>query len=218
MRKLLRNSNEIKSLIREGDEKLANLGFTEHSFRHSRIVSQKAGWILKKIEYSKHDIELAEIAGWMHDIGNSVGRKCHAQYGAELARDILKKYNIDSCDSEIIISAIANHDETIGKAVGAVSSAIIIADKTDIRKSRVRSKKESEYDKHDLAHLAVEDAMLEVDLKKEVIKFSIMLDEKLCPKDEFMNIFFKRMCMCGEASKVLGMKFYFAINQHIIMG
>lgn len=142
-------NKEVKSLLKKGNDNLGMLGYTDHSEKHCAIVAKRAGMILKKFGYSEHEIELAEIAGALHDIGNAINRKNHGEYGAILAYSLLEKLDIPLTDRGIIVSAIGNHDESTGGAVDAVSAVLILADKTDVRRNRVRNKDKANFDKHD---------------------------------------------------------------------
>ena len=145
---ILRNE-EVKAFLKKGNENLGILGYTDHSEKHCAIVAKRAGMILTKLGYSNHEIELAEIAGALHDIGNVINRKNHGEYGAILANFILEKLEFPLEDRVILMSAIGNHDEATGEAVDAVSAALILADKTDVRRNRVRNKDKASFDKHD---------------------------------------------------------------------
>lgn len=136
-------NKEVKSLLKKGNDNLGMLGYTDHSEKHCAIVAKRAGMILKKFGYSEHEIELAEIAGALHDIGNAINRKNHGEYGAILAYSLLEKLDIPLTDRGIIVSAIGNHDESTGGAVDAVSATLILADKTDVRRNRVRNEEKS---------------------------------------------------------------------------
>ena len=145
----IRKNEEILGFIRKGNENLAVLGFTDHSEAHTGLVAHRAAYILNELGYSEHDQELAKIAGFMHDIGNTINRKNHAEYGGLLADSILKNMDIPLEDRLTIVSAIAHHDESTGGATDVVSAALIIADKTDVRQNRVTEKDKAAFDIHD---------------------------------------------------------------------
>ena len=157
-------------------------------------------------------IELARIAGFMHDIGNAINRKNHAEYGALLANEILKKTDMKLEDRVMVVSAIGHHDESTGDAIDPVSAAIIIADKTDVRRSRVREKKKASFDKHDRVNYAAVKTKVTTDVEKKVIHLNIKLDEQICSVLDYFEIFTERMLMCRRASEVLGLKFKFTVN------
>ncbi|MCR4745304.1 MAG: HD domain-containing protein [Lachnospiraceae bacterium] len=153
--KEIKDDEEVAEFISKGNAILGTLGYTDHSEIHSSLVAEHAADILKKLGYKKKEIELVKIAAYMHDIGNSINRKHHAEYGALLANDILKKYDISVKDRVTIVSAIANHDESTGSASDIISAALIIADKTDVRRNRVRQKLKASFDVHDRVNYAV---------------------------------------------------------------
>lgn len=208
----IKKNEEVKELIKKGNENLGVLGYTDHSEKHCAIVAEHAAAILKQFGYSDHDIELAKIAGFMHDIGNAVNRKHHAEYGAILANDILKDTDMPLKDRITVVSTIGNHDESTGGAVDAISSAIIIADKTDVRRNRVRNKEKASFDKHDRVNYAVTEAKLKVNADKGVIALNLQVDEKICTMYEYFDIFLGRMMMCRRAAEILGAKFKLMVN------
>ena len=200
-RKLLKNK-EVKAFLKKGNENLGVLGYTEHSEKHCAIVARRAGMILKKLGYSEHEVELAQIAGAMHDVGNAINRKNHGEYGGLLALE----------DRIQIASAIGNHDESTGGAVDAISAALILADKTDVRRDRVRTKEKANFDKHDRVNYAVTNATVKLNLEKKVITLNLQVDEEICSMCEYFEIFLGRMLMCRRASELLGMKFKLTAN------
>lgn len=167
-KEILKNE-EVREFLRKGNENLGVLGYTDHSEKHCAIVSKRAGLILSKLGYSEHEIKLAQIAGAIHDIGNAVNRKNHGEYGAVLAYSILEKLGMPLQDRVIVASAIGNHDESTGGAVNAVSAALILADKTDVRRNRVRNKDKASFDKHDRVNYAVTNAAVKVNAQKHLI-------------------------------------------------
>ncbi len=188
------------------------LGYTDHSEKHCAIVAKRAGMILKKFGYSEHEIELAEIAGALHDIGNAINRKNHGEYGAILAYSLLEKLDIPLTDRGIIVSAIGNHDESTGGAVDAVSATLILADKTDVRRNRVRNEEKSGFDKHDRVNYAVTNATVKVNVQKRSITLNLQIDEDICTMYEYFEIFLGRMMMCRKAAELLGAKFKLTAN------
>lgn len=208
---ILRNE-EVKAFLRKGNENLGILGYTDHSEKHCAIVAKRAGVILKRLGYSKHEIELAEIAGALHDIGNVVNRKNHGEYGAILANSILEKLGFILEDRVILMSAIGNHDEATGEAVDAVSAALILADKTDVRRNRVRNKDKASFDKHDRVNYAVTSAAVKVNAQKHLITLNLQIDEEICTMYEYFEIFLGRMMMCRKAAELLGARFKLTAN------
>lgn len=205
-------NKEVKSLLKKGNDNLEMLGYTDHSEKHCAIVAKRAGMILKKFGYSEHEIELAEIAGALHDIGNAINRKNHGEYGAILAYSLLEKLDIPLTDRGIIVSAIGNHDESTGGAVDAVSATLILADKTDVRRNRVRNEEKSGFDKHDRVNYAVTNATVKVNVQKRSITLNLQIDEDICTMYEYFEIFLGRMMMCRKAAELLGAKFKLTAN------
>ena len=208
---ILRNE-EVKAFLKKGNENLGMLGYTDHSEKHCAIVAKRAGMILSKFGYSEHEIELAEIAGAMHDIGNFINRKNHGEYGAVLAYSILEKMEMSLEDRIIIASAIGNHDESTGGAVEAVSAALILADKTDVRRNRVRNKEKASFDKHDRVNYAVTNATVKINVQKHLITLNLQIDEEICTMYEYFEIFLGRMLMCRRAAELLGARFKLTAN------
>lgn len=208
----IRKDEEIKEFIKKGDETLAVLGFTDHSVAHCSLVADRAARILEEFGYDEHEIELVKIAGYMHDIGNSINRKNHAEYGGLLANEMLKKYDLSISDRVTIVSAISNHDESTGGAKDIISAALIIADKTDVRRNRVRTSSTGNFDIHDRVNYAVKDNALMLDLDKKIITLDLQLDESICTMYEYFDIFLKRMIMCRGAAEMLGAKFRLTAN------
>jgi metal-dependent HD superfamily phosphatase/phosphodiesterase len=205
-------NEEVRALIAKGNENLGTLGFTDHSTIHTGIVAKNAGKILEAFGYSQREIELAKIAGFMHDMGNAINRKNHAEYGALLANDILRNTDMPLEDRIIVMSAIGNHDESTGKAVDAVSAALIIADKTDVRRERVRTKEPAAFDIHDRVNYAVTGQNLRIDAEDKVISLNLQIDEKICTMYEYFDIFLGRMLMSRSAAEVLGATFKIKVN------
>ena len=175
-------------------------------------VAHQAGKILKRFGYSEHEIELAKIAGYMHDIGNAINRTHHAEYGALLANELLKDTDMTLEDRITVVSAIGNHDESTGSPVDVISAALIIADKTDVRRSRVRQKERSAFDIHDRVNYAVTDSKLKIAEDKSVIALNLQIDENICTMFEYFDIFLGRMMMCRGAAEILNMKFRLTAN------
>ncbi|MDD6481236.1 MAG: HD domain-containing protein [Lachnospiraceae bacterium] len=210
-KEILRNE-EVKAFLKKGNENLGMLGFTDHSEKHCGIVAKRAGMILQKFGYPEHEIRLAEIAGAMHDIGNAINRNKHAEYGAILSYNILEKMGMPLEERIVIASAIGKHDESTGGAVDAVSAALILADKTDVRRNRVRNKDKSTFDKHDRVNYAVTNATVKVSPQKQMITLNLQVDEEICTMYEYFEIFLGRMMMCRRAAELLGAKFKLTAN------
>ena len=205
-------NEEINLLIARGNEVLGALGYTEHSKKHAAKVAATAGKILKDLGYKKNQIELAKIAGYMHDIGNSINRHDHAQSGGILAYQILKELKMPLEDALVVSSAIGNHDEGTGTAIDVVSAALILADKTDVRRNRVRNQVIASFDAHDRVNYAALSVKLSVDREKKVIQMDMDLDDTMCTVMDYFEIFLQRMMMCRRAAEVLGCKFKLTAN------
>ena len=210
--KEIKDNKIIKSYMKKGNADLGTLGYTDHSEKHSGMVADRAADILKKFGYSDHDIELVKIAGFMHDIGNAINRHHHAEYGALLASQILHQTDMDIEDIVTIVSAIGNHDESTGTAVDSVSAALIIADKTDVRRNRVRNKDKASFDIHDRVNYAVTESILDINVQKRVITLKLRLDENICSMLEYFEIFLERMLMCRRAAELLNVRFKLTAN------
>ena len=199
---------------------MKQFGYTEHSTRHIGIVSQRAGDILQKLNFDEHTVELARIAGYLHDIGNCINRVDHAHTGAILAYNILKDMGMPVEDRTEIMMSIGNHDEKTGTAISDISAALILADKSDVHRTRVREENKSRFDIHDRVNYAVKEANLVVvdadkskvhDYKKEVI-LKLEIDTEICPVIKYFEIFLDRMLMCKNAANYLGIWFHLEIN------
>ena len=210
-KKVLENK-EVKAFLKKGNENLGILGYTDHSEKHCAIVAKRAGEILEKFGYARHEIELAQTAGALHDIGNAINRKNHGEYGALLANELLQKMGRSLEDRVIIVSAIGHHDESTGGAVDPVSAALILADKTDVRRNRVRTKEKASFDKHDRVNYAVTSATVKLNPEKHVITLDLEIDESICTMYEYFEIFLGRMMMCRQAAEMLGAKFKLLAN------
>lgn len=208
----IKQNEEVLAFLAKGNADLGVLGYTDHSTAHCAMVAERAAYILETLGYSEHEIELAKIAGFMHDIGNAINRKNHAEYGALLANDILQKTDMPLADRVIVMSAIGNHDESTGGAKDVISAALIIADKTDVRRNRVRTKEPENFDIHDRVNYAVTDAKLLIDTEKKTITLDLQIDERICTMYEYFDIFLGRMVMSRSAAAVLGMKFRLLAN------
>lgn len=212
----LKNDREITAIISVSEEQIERLGYTEHSIRHVSIVAKRAGELLKKLGYDEQTVNAAEIAGYLHDIGNSVSRIDHAQSGAILAYRLLTERGMDYRDAAEIMMAIGNHDEQFGVPVSAVSAALIIADKSDVHKSRVKKSIEDKYnveDIHDRVNLAAESSFITVDEENKRIVLEVTIDTAVCEVVDYFKIYLNRMNMCTTAAKLLGYDFGLEINK-----
>lgn len=208
----IKENEEVQALIWKGNENLGILGYTDHSEVHAALVAERAASILEILGYKKKQIELVKVAAYMHDIGNAINRSRHAEYGSLLANDILKETGMDRQDRLTVVSAIAHHDESTGGATDVISAALIIADKTDVRRNRVRQKPKASFDVHDRVNYAVTKTDLIVDKDKKQITLNLEIDEKICTMYEYFDIFLGRMMMCRKASELLGVTFRLMVN------
>ncbi len=208
----IKNHPEVLALLQRGNHNLGVLGFTDHSTAHTALVAERAAYILRKLGYDDHDEELAKIAGFMHDIGNAINRKQHAEWGGILANDILKASDMPIEDRIIVVSAISHHDESTGGARDAISAALILADKTDVRRNRVRTQDREKFDIHDRVNYAVTGSSLKVEAVDKRISLNLQVDESICTMYEYFDIFLGRMLMCRGAAEMLGCKFRLTVN------
>ena len=202
----------IKTYIIRADESLAALGFTEHSFSHVLHVAETAGYILSTLGYDERTVEVAKIAGYLHDIGNLVNRKDHSQSGAVMAWSILNDMGCDPGEMATIVTAIGNHDEGTGVPVNPVAAAMILADKADVRRSRVRNKDMATFDIHDRVNYSVTDSHLRISDDRSEMVLELTVDTSVSTIMEYFEIFMKRMLLCQKAAKKLGLTFRVTIN------
>lgn len=208
----IKNDPEVVALLERGNHNLGVLGFTDHSVAHTGLVADRAANILQRLGYDEHTQELARIAGIMHDIGNAINRSRHGEYGAILANEILKKYDMPITDRLTVVSAIGNHDESTGGAKDAVSAALILADKSDVRRNRVRTQDKEKFDIHDRVNYAVTGSTLKVDPEEKKISLNLQVDESICTMYEYFDIFLGRMMMCRGAAEMLECQFRLSVN------
>lgn len=208
----IKNNDEINTYIKKADESLLELGFTEHSFAHVSKSAAVAGDLLDNLGYDARTVELSRIAGYMHDIGNVVNRYNHSQSGAIMAFRILDRLGMDAVETATIISAIGNHDESTGSPVNAVAAALILADKSDVRRSRVRNNDFASFDIHDRVNYAVEESGLRLDADKGTVTLEITIDSSISVVMDYFEIFLQRMLLCRRAANFLNLKFGLVIN------
>ena len=205
-------SEAVRTYIIRADESLAALGFTEHSFAHVMHVAETAGYILQTLGYDERTVELAKIAGYLHDIGNLVNRKDHSQSGAVMAWSILNDMACDPAETATIVTAIGNHDEGTGVPVNAVAAALILADKSDVRRNRVRNRDIATFDIHDRVNYSVERSELRILPEEKVARLELTVDTHFSSVMDFFEIFLKRMLLCRRAAERLGVTFQLTIN------
>lgn len=207
----------IRTYIEKGNELLGVLGYTDHSSAHTRKVGEISANILRSLGRSKRTIELAEIAGYMHDIGNMINRSEHAQTGAIMAFSLLTSIGMNPSEIALVCAAIGNHDEETGVAVSEIAAALMIADKTDVRRSRVRNPYFATFDIHDRVNYAVEEADLRIDADAGSITLELKIDLKICSVMDYFEIFLARMLMCRRAAEFLNTKFSLVVNSSVLL-
>ena len=209
----VKQNESIRTYIRKADESLIALGFTEHSFAHVGIVAANSGYILETLGYPERTVELAKIAGFLHDIGNLVNRIDHSQSGAVMAFRILDNLDCDPAEIATIVTAIGNHDEGTGQPVNAVAAALILADKSDVRRSRVRNQDPSTFDIHDRVNYSVKESQLKINGEHTLIKLKLSVDTSYGSIMDYFEIFMQRMILCRKAAEKLGLQFKLMINE-----
>lgn len=205
-------SKAIQTYIIRADESLGALGYTEHSFAHVMHVAETAGYILETLGHDPRTVELAKIAGYLHDIGNLVNRKDHSQSGAVMAWSILGDMGCDPAEMATIVTAIGNHDEGTGVPVNAVAAAMILADKADVRRSRVRNTDPSTFDIHDRVNYSVIKSSLKINEDKTLVELNLTVDTAYGSVMDYFEIFMLRMVLCRKAAEKLGLQFKLTIN------
>ena len=209
----IKKNEAINTYIRQADASLVALGYTEHSFAHVTPVAEKAGYILQTLGYPQRTVELAKIAGYLHDIGNLVNRVDHSQSGAVMAFRILDNLGFAPEEISIIVSAIGNHDEGTGVPVSPVAAALILADKSDVRRNRVYNQDSSSFDIHDRVNYSVTKAELKINEAHTLIKLKLTVDTHFGSVMDYFEIFMQRMLLCRKAAEKLGLQFKLMINE-----
>ncbi|HKN48877.1 MAG TPA: HD domain-containing protein [Actinomycetota bacterium] len=202
----------VKTFIRLADDYLGELGYTEHGFRHAKIVARDARKLLKGLAYDKREHERAAIAGYLHDMGNFISRAGHPQSGAAISYHILGELGMPYKEIGIVLGAVGNHEEGIGQPVSPEGAALILADKADVHRSRVRNKDPESFDIHDRVNYAAESSVLSVDAEKRTLTLELRIDTALCKIMEYFEIFLERMAMCRRAAEFLDCQFRLVIN------
>ena len=206
----------VKTYIQKADETLTALGYTEHSFGHVTKVAKLASDILLTLGYSEREAELAAIAGYLHDIGNVINRIDHAQSGAVMAFRILDRMGAEPEDIATIITAIGNHYESTAYPVNSIAAALILADKTDVRYTRVRNQDLASYDIHDRVNYSVKESHVVVE-KNSHIELQLTIETKMCSVMDYFEIFLNRMILCRKAAEKLGVQFRLVINGQTLL-
>lgn len=213
----IKENKQIQTYIRRADETLAAMGYTEHSTAHVARVAHFAEKILAHLGYSQRTCQLAWIAGYMHDIGNVINRIDHAQSGAVMAFRILDNLGMEADEIATVCSAIGNHDEATAYPVNPVAAALILADKTDVRRSRVRNRDTIRFDIHDRVNWAVERSDLDLDKEQKTLTLRIQLDTAVCPVMDYFEIFLERMLLCRKAAEYFGLTFRLEVNGQTLL-
>jgi hypothetical protein len=211
---------EVQSLIRQANKNLGVLGFTEHGFRHVGLVSSIARNVLRILGYDERQQELAAVAGYLHDIGNVVSRHSHSMSGALLAHTILRRLGMGNDDVAVVIGAIGSHGDDnnrLGEAVHPVSAALILADKSDVHRSRVRNNDPASFDQHDRVNYAATSSFLRVDPEGKTITLELSIDTSMAQVMQYFEIFLPRMLMCRHAAILLGCEFHITVNEVVVL-
>ena len=209
----IKKNENIRTYILKADRSLGALGFTEHSFAHVCMVAETCGYILETLGYSEHEVDLAKIAAFLHDIGNVVNRSEHSQSGALMAFRLLDNLNMPADDIAEIVTAIGNHDEGTGTPVSPIAAALILADKSDVRRSRVRNQEPTTFDIHDRVNYSVTKVQLKINEDKTLIKLKLNIDPHYGSVMDYFEIFMERMILCRKAAEFLGLQFKLFINE-----
>lgn len=208
----IKANEEVRTFLEIAEKQLSARGYTEHSYRHVSLVSKNAGDILTALGYNEREVELSRIAGYLHDIGNAVNRVDHAHSGAMMAYNILVKMGMCPKEAAEIMMAIGNHDESSGAPVSSISAALIMADKSDVHRTRVRNNDFATFDIHDRVNYAVENSQIIISRENEAAVLTLDIDTKICPVMDYFEIFLGRMTMNRRAAEFLGLKFQLIIN------
>ena len=213
----IKHNEAIKTYIKKADEALNALGYTEHSFAHVGKVAETAGYILGETGATDREIELGKIAAYMHDIGNVVNRSEHSQSGAVLAFRILSNLGMEPEEIATVICAIGNHDEGTGTPVDNISAALILADKSDVRRSRVRNRDNLAFDIHDRVNYSVAASNLVINDEKTEVILTLEIDTQYSSVMDYFEIFLARMMLCKKAAEKLGLRFRLVINDQFLI-
>ena len=213
----IRGDEAVRTYIRMADAYLASLGYTDHSFAHVTAVAERAGALLAALGHPPREVELAKIAGLLHDIGNIVNRVGHSQSGALLAFRLLDERGMPPEEIAAITTAIGNHDEGEGTPAGPLAAALILADKSDVRSSRVRNRDPATFDIHDRVNFSVHESALTVRPEEGEIHLSLTIDTAISPVIDYFEIFLDRMMLCRRAAEALGLRFRLLINGQVML-
>ncbi|MCR5803303.1 MAG: HD domain-containing protein [Clostridia bacterium] len=209
----IKNNEVINTYIRLANESLSALGYTEHGFAHVTLVAETTGYIMKTLGYPEKTVELAKIAGYLHDIGNLVNRVDHSQSGALIAFRMLTEMGYEPEEIGMVVTAIGNHDEGTGVPVNALAAALILADKSDVRRNRVQNQDKSTFDIHDRVNYSVTKSELKINEAHTIIKLKLSVDTHYGSVMDYFEIFMQRMILCRKAAEKLGLQFKLIINE-----
>jgi len=209
----VKRNEVVNTYISRADESLCALGYTEHSFAHVTRTAEEAGYILETLSFPERDVEMAKIAGYLHDIGNLINRDNHSLSGAVMAFRILESLGVCADEVATVTTAIGNHDEGTGVPVNHVCAALILADKSDVRRSRVRNTEIACFDIHDRVNYSVKKSVLKINEEHTLIKLKLTVDTKYGSVMDYFEIFLGRMIMCRKAAERLGLEFKLIINE-----
>jgi len=213
----IKQNEAVRAYITAADDSLAAIGYTEHSFAHVTRTSEIAGYVLETLDYPPRDVELARIAGFLHDIGNLVNRDNHSISGAVMAFRMLEDMGFEAADIATVTTAIGNHDEGNGTPVNHICAALILADKSDVRRTRVRNPETSTFDIHDRVNYSVRKSVLKINEEHTIIKLKLTIDTKYGSVMDYFEIFLGRMILCRKAAERLGMQFRLIINEQQVL-
>lgn len=209
----VQENTKVKILIQKADDNLGTLGYTEHGFRHCRLTGNAAHRLLLELGADQREAELAGIAGYLHDIGNVMGRREHDVAGGIMALQILQEMDMPLVEAADVSAAIGNHDEEEGRVINRITAALILADKSDVHRSRVRNRDRSTFDIHDRVNYAVEESRLNIDPDRKIISLDLRIDTSISQVMEYFEIFLSRMVMCRRAASFLETRFALNINE-----
>ena len=209
----IKNDTRVKSYIKGADDALKALGYTEHSFAHSGIVAEVTGYILETLGFDEKSVDLGKTAGYLHDIGNIVNRVGHGHSSALMAFTLLNDLGAESDDIAVVVSAIGNHDEGTGVPISPIAAALILADKADVRRNRIRNQENPGTDIHDRVNYSAKEAILKINEAKTIIKLKLTVDTRYGSVMDYFEIFLDRMLLCRKAAEKLGLQFKLIINE-----
>lgn len=209
----IKKNAQIQAFIQKANDNMGVLGFTEHGFRHTELVARLAYNILDRLQFPKREAELAAIAGYLHDIGNMIGRSNHNLAGALISFLLLKELGMPEYELAEVVAAVGNHDEGDGQSISNISAAVILADKSDVHRSRVRNQDFSTFDIHDRVNYAAKKSQLDIDPATRFITLNLEIDTKISQVMEYFEIFLTRMVMCRRAAEFLECRFSLIINE-----